>query len=486
MNERGLVDVPENAIRDEPIAFGLTAVQLGICAVAVLVAAILNLLPLWDPIRLVLVLGGAGPIGIAAALPVRGEPAYRWIGRAVRHRRGGRAWRATLLIVDKSQLSGPEDTALSSVDPGDRESAQLRGRHGHDHDGSNQVHERATDQVERDEASVAPHVRGRAPMENAAPRLTVLPRSKPESADADKAAPDREELARPPAIPHVLTFLRVVVVLSFVGGVGKTTLAVEIATLIGGRARYRTIEGDERPVRVLLLDASRMSPACGLRLGLSGERLSRSKAPRVWTEAGALEAAIERTDWRVDLVTLAHRPYPDAGAATSFGPSDAQAILDQAHLAGYQVLVVDLGALHEKGHRHLIDQAQVVLGIVRPTIESLPDVPRMTEYVRALAAGRKLVVVPNMADDDRAIRNVLGPDRVPIVGPIARSDIVVTAGERGEPAWRTDPAFERSLLPVATMVWPLLEGDSREPVAPSRRLGSAVRRAIAAVGGGRG
>ncbi len=32
MNERGLVDVPENALRDEPIAFGLTAVQLGICA----------------------------------------------------------------------------------------------------------------------------------------------------------------------------------------------------------------------------------------------------------------------------------------------------------------------------------------------------------------------------------------------------------------------------------------------------------------------
>mgnify|MGYP003549458828 FL=1 len=52
MNERGLVEVPENAVRDEPIAFGLTGVQLGICALAVLVAAILNLLPIWEPIRL--------------------------------------------------------------------------------------------------------------------------------------------------------------------------------------------------------------------------------------------------------------------------------------------------------------------------------------------------------------------------------------------------------------------------------------------------
>ena len=91
MNERGLVEVPENAVRDEPIAFGLTAVQLGICAVAVLVAAIINLLPIWEPIRLVLVVLGAGPIALAAALPVRGEPAYRWIVRGVRYRRGSRS-----------------------------------------------------------------------------------------------------------------------------------------------------------------------------------------------------------------------------------------------------------------------------------------------------------------------------------------------------------------------------------------------------------
>ena len=96
MNERGLVEVPENAVRDEPIAFGLTAVQLGICAVAVVVAAVFNLLPIWEPIRLVLVLIGAGPIALAAALPVRGDPAYRWIVRAVRHRHGRRVWRAVL------------------------------------------------------------------------------------------------------------------------------------------------------------------------------------------------------------------------------------------------------------------------------------------------------------------------------------------------------------------------------------------------------
>ncbi len=95
MNERGLVEVPENAVRDEPIAFGLTGIQLGICGLAVLVAAVLNLLPVWEPIRFVIVVLGAGPIGLAAALPIRGEPAYRWVVRAVRYPRGRRVWQAT-------------------------------------------------------------------------------------------------------------------------------------------------------------------------------------------------------------------------------------------------------------------------------------------------------------------------------------------------------------------------------------------------------
>ncbi|MCI0582503.1 MAG: PrgI family protein [Chloroflexi bacterium] len=96
MNERGLVEVPENAVRDEPIAFGLTGVQLGICGVTVVVAAALNLLPIWEPLRIVLIVLGAGPIAITAALPIQGEPAYRWLIRAVRYLRSRRLWQAQL------------------------------------------------------------------------------------------------------------------------------------------------------------------------------------------------------------------------------------------------------------------------------------------------------------------------------------------------------------------------------------------------------
>ena len=48
--EHDQVEVPENAIRDDPIAFGLTAPQIGLAGAAAAVAFVLNLLPIWLPL----------------------------------------------------------------------------------------------------------------------------------------------------------------------------------------------------------------------------------------------------------------------------------------------------------------------------------------------------------------------------------------------------------------------------------------------------
>jgi MinD-like ATPase involved in chromosome partitioning or flagellar assembly len=490
VNEHGLVAVPENAIREELIAFGLTAPQLGLLGGAVVVGAVLNLLPLPVPIRLLLALLGAGPIVVAAILPVRGEPAYRWLVRAVRHVRGPRVWQATLGVPDKSQVSGPADargsqdgavmrqaTQPSVLPGGSFEADDERGHSSRPGQGPGTDDESA--------ASEAPRVLEPAPMQIGAARLKLLRPSDAGSGDPGPAAPDREELERPLAIPHVLAGLRVVGVLSFAGGVGKTTLAAEVATRIGSRARYRTIDGDEQPLGVLLLDASRTSPACALRLGLDPEPVSRSRAPRTWTQPGALEAARETSRWGTDLVTLAPHPLVAGRDAADFRARDAEAILDEAQRAGYQLLVADLGTVHEEGHRHLIDQASLVLAVVRPTIESLPDLLRIAEYVRTLAMGRKLAVVGNMADDDATIRRLAAEADVPIVALIPSTPGVVTAGDRGEPAWYTDPAFAQALQPVASAVWPLMAGSRGRGRDPVRGMASAVRRALGQVVGSR-
>ena len=272
---RGLVEVPENAVRDEPIAFGLTGVQLGICAVAVLVAAILNLLPIWEPIRLVLVLLGAGPIALAAALPVRGEPAYRWIVRAVRYRRGRRCWNAELQ-AQISRSKRLDDTGGVRGLIRDDRTACPSGRRG------------------------AGGAAGNTSRALAGPRLRLVGSETTRSGIRSALKP----------VPHLLGGLHVVCFLSFAGGVGKTTLAVEAASLVGSRARYRTLDGEVARSGC----CSSMRPGRArrphLRLGLDPEAVSRSSTRYDWPDSLTFEKRAVETRFGVTLLSL-----PAAAAA---------------------------------------------------------------------------------------------------------------------------------------------------------------------------
>ena len=448
MNERGLVEVPENAVRDEPIAFGLTAVQLGICAMAVVVAAFLNLLPIWEPIRLVLVVLGAGPIALAAALPVRGEPAYRWIVRGVRYRRHSRCWNATLENPDKSQLSAVDDTAGAEVYPPMTESTVPK-----------TVEERE-----------APPATPAAPSPRA--RLRLVGSERPDS-----------ESDPPPPVPHLLGRLHVVCLLSFGGGVGKTTLAVEAATLVGSRARYRTLDGEERPVRVLLLDAARTNPAAHLRLGLDPTAISRLLTRYDWPDALTFEKRAVETRFGVSLLSMPQLPLQGLGPELPFGPIEAAGILDAAEQAGFQLVVVDLGTQLEDGHRHLIGQADVVLGVVTPRVEALPDVLRITSYVRALGAGRKLGLVANEASDEGSLPTLADGEQVLIVATVPRLEAFDDAGDRGVPAWTDNPDAEHVLRPLATAAWPLFPGIPSSSDLRFHGVVSTVRRLLRSRGG---
>lgn len=447
MNERGLVEVPENAVRDEPIAFGLTGVQLGICAIAVLVAAILNVLPIWEPIRLVLVVFGAGPIAIAAALPVRGDPAYRWIVRGVRYRRDSRCWNATLESPDKSQLSGLDDTAGGEVYPPMTEST-------------------VPQTVEEREAPPALPAAS-----SLGPRLRLVGSERP--VESDPAPP----------VPHLLGRLHIVCLLSFAGGVGKTTLAVEAASLVGSRARYRTLDGEERPVRVLLLDAARTNPAAHLRLGLDPAQVSRLLTRYDWPDSLTFEKRAVETRYGVSLLSLPQLPLQGLGPELPFGPVEAAGVLDAAEQAGFQLVVVDLGTQLEDGHRHLIGRADVVLGVVTPRVEALPDVLRITSYVRALGAGRKLGLVANEASDEGSLPTLADGEQVPIVATVPRLEAFDAAGDRGVPAWTDDPGAEHVLRPLATAAWPLFPGVPSSSVLRFHGVVSTVRRLLRARGG---
>ena len=445
MTDRMLVEVPENALRDEPIAFGLTAPQLGLLAVAAGIALVINLLPVPVVLRVAVVVLLSGSVVLVAVLPVRGEPAYRWLRRAARYGRSRRRWEAAVEGLDKSLISGV-DRDGRSPDQSEREwsrsEAGVAPPETRDVSGRANGRGRGAPATSR---SAPPNALTRSSADGPA-RLRVVRRGEEKS---------EEQRTSYDGAPHLVTGLRLACFLSFAGGVGKTTLAVETASIIASRGRYRTLEGIDHRLEVLLLDASRLNPAAGLRLGLEPRALSQLHEYRDWRDPRSVERAAVSSRSGVDVVALPPVLPLDPVERFHFGAADAYAVLDSAQHAGYQLVIADLGSVHEDGHRALIDQAAIVLGVVRPTLESLPDVLRLATYLRGLGMGRKLVLVGNAATDDRDLRRLAGEATAPLVALVPASASFSDAADRGEPAWASDRGVEAAVVPVATAVWPL-------------------------------
>jgi hypothetical protein len=474
-----LVDVPENAVREEPLAFGLTVAQLLVCGAAVAVGALLDLLPLWLPLRVVLIALTAGPVLLAAILPIRGEPAFRWVLRWARYLRSPKVLElGPARPADKPEISGEvEDPLVTNCADQQANTAidQLGG---------------SPDEA-KDPRQPAPRSRELPMTRDQIARLRIVDSAVDPEGGSDTADPTGESLGRPAAIPHVLPTMRVVAIAGFAGGTGRTTLAAEVATLVGASARIRVPDGSEQAVRVLLLDAARLASAAGLRLGLPPAAIAAARGHRVWRDPSAVTALAAQTPWGADVLTLPPHPqiadrdasWGDAGVG-SFGAAEAGELLEGAQRAGYQLLVADLGSLLEEGHRELIDQADLVLGVVRPELESLPDVFRLAAAMRAQGMGRKLALVASAADDDAEVRRLAREADVPVVGCVRPDPAFTAAADRGVPAWSLAPELTDDFLPIARAAWPLLADAAGQPRGRRSRLRS-VRDALAVPGGAR-
>lgn len=427
-DDRTAVAVPENAVRDEPIAFGLTGVQLGVMAGAAVAALLVNLAPLPGPVRIALVVVAVGPLVCAAVVSVGGEPLYRLVARAVRHRTTNRSWLAVVEASDKPQISDEGDTVRPESDmPSPAEPRPI---------------EPAVSISEDAPASPGQLPAASDPLASTAARLRLVRQDDATDIPDEEPTPSN----RDDPIPHLVAGLRIVTVTSFAGGVGKTMLATELATLLTERGRYRTLDGLDHALSVLIIDAARLAPAVGLRLGLDPVSLARLPV----TDWGAPEiiargAVVSRGGAAV-LALPSALPL-DGTEGFSFGATAASTLLDGADRAGYGLVVADLGSVHEEGHRHLIDQSSLVLGVVRPTIESMPDVLRLATYLRGLGMGRKLALVANDTGDDRDIRRLADEAEIPLLGQITHSGFAISAADRGEPLWRLDPVFRSSSSP---------------------------------------
>jgi CO dehydrogenase nickel-insertion accessory protein CooC1 len=101
-----------------------------------------------------------------------------------------------------------------------------------------------------------------------------------------------------------------------------------------------------------------------------------------------------------------------------------------------------------------MEHADLVLGVVRPTTESLADAYRLATMARGLHLGRKLALVANEVDDDREVAQIARDAGLDLLAAIPREPTFDLAGESGVPAWRIKPEVREALMPLARIVWP--------------------------------
>ncbi|MGD1054078.1 MAG: ParA family protein [Candidatus Dormibacteria bacterium] len=404
------IDFADGFDAPEPVAWGLTAVQL----VTVAAGAALAYLGLHSPlpravaVPLALI---AASTGLSLALIRReGRTLISWAAAAARF------WarpRHGLLVVAEAPdppssggKPGPGETARTTLDPADPGhlwSSRPQGGAG----GQVECPRRAPlvllpEPLARPAGWQAeePALMGRetVPILGVADarRLEAPPRGGGTGAEVETGvtgAPDTGWVAADPqAHPRAtrrLTFF------SLSGGSGRTTLAVEVAGLLAGQAHRGTAWGMLVPPRVALVDLDLMSPRAGLRLGVP--------APTEWglADGEPVGSEVERLQavHRSGLVVL-----PGPARLLAPGCCDRAdvvrrmgAAVDELERRGCDTIILDVAGDLSALTRWALLSAHDVFVVLTPTAGGVHDAYRSTEALRRLGLRRRLRYVVNRA-----------------------------------------------------------------------------------------
>jgi MinD-like ATPase involved in chromosome partitioning or flagellar assembly len=214
---------------------------------------------------------------------------------------------------------------------------------------------------------------------------------------AEPRHPYAEEAATPVSnAPVFLPGTQRIIFYSTKGGVGRTTLATEVACILArhGTQRERA-DARPQPLRVVLADFDLASANVSTRLGLAQPTLIDflSEPEGEPAPIAGLLVTHASSDLRVLL-----GPPKSVAAGGAIGIPEVQRILDQIEsVAPPHFLLMDVGSELTDVTAYLMHSATTIYYVMTPTAGAVQDTYRGVEALRRLGLGPKLRYVVNRA-----------------------------------------------------------------------------------------
>jgi len=281
------------------------------------------------------------------------------------------------------------------------------------------------------------------------------------------------------AVPEATTYHpeqlgKVVLVYSPKGGVGCTTLAINLATMMCQL---------EPEARVALLDASLQFGDVGVLLNLRTTRSIVDLADNLGDLDEELLESTLLTDDRSGLRVLLAPPKPEMA---EFVTAEAMRQVIELMQRAYDYVIIDLGKRLQDMELSLFDLADRVILLIAPNLPAIKDARHFFELMEALEYGEeRTLLVLNKADASagittRAIENHL---RHPVFAEIPRENrIVLHSVNHGIPYVLIPNLDRRHALVQQTKAFAerLLgalaeEAEGKEEEPPERPLGRLFR-----------
>ncbi len=453
------VKFPDGFDEPDPIAFGLAAPQLLVCAAMVAFAYLVSRLSLtgyviWPAVVVILGLGA-----VMGWVRVAGRPALAWAGTGLGYATRPRSFEVLAMSRsgDGDQPAQPWEQWLAP--PSEAEEAT---------------------QIAPPALVMAPPLASAESVDESddeEPQRGVIV---PLTRGFDEGFHDSEdelgdfpvEPADPPAHGPTSVFVgatRRVMFFGLNGGTGRTTLATEVAGLLAARGRHSRDGVSSEPLKVALLDLDLRSATVAVRLGLTH--------PTVWDLVMGGDNAVDD----LDKYLVTHRsglrallgppkPLPQAGPVTT---AQLAAVLHRLESDGVHFIFIDAGNDLGPVTTWALGVAHDIFVVITPTASGVQDAYRTTEALRRMGMRNKLSYVVNRAGGQVDVREVMSDLNGRLVATIPQD----SAFEEAENSHRlaalaSGPAAD-AIAHLAAHLYPPLQA-----VAPKRRLSAMWKRRV--------